>query len=480
MALSEGHQKWLEARGIPIDVATAYGLETIVTNHAGVLRHGIQIPYVSGGKILTKKIRWIDCGEPKWTHSEGGRHFWNEDTLEHLASDQALLITEGEWDALVAIAAGHMRTISVPCGAEGHVDLNGQLSEILRRCRKIILAGDADGPGQKMNGELARRFGPARCHRIVYPHGCKDLNDILVQQGLNAVKAALHYTQPYPIKGLYQLSDYPEMERPETYSTGWKCLDGHLKLWPGEFCVITGPPSHGKSRFALELLGALNRQYQHRAVIASFESPIVPYVRDIYREHYTDKRSHEVSALDKARADVWLESWASFIDQDPREEAEEANLDWIIQRAEDSVFRHGSNWLLLDPWNQIEHRRGKFESEHDYQARAIRALRRFARSYTCGVMVVAHPTKAIVERDGSLRKPSLYDVSGSAHWANAADHGVLIWRPSLISQAMEVHCLKSRYRWAGLPGFARLLLRSGRLEAENTGPQYSMFNQGPD
>ena len=42
----------------------------------------------------------------------------------------------------------------------------------------------------------------------------------------------------------------------------------------------------------------------------------------------------------------------------------------MIDRAEDAVIRYGVRWLLIDPWNQVKHKRGKSESEADYQCRA--------------------------------------------------------------------------------------------------------------
>ena len=61
--------------------------------------------------------------------------------------------------------------------------------------------------------------------------------------------------KPYPIKGLYKLSDYPDVGEPVTYETGFINLNSYLRLWRGEFMVVTGIPTHGKSRFALELSG---------------------------------------------------------------------------------------------------------------------------------------------------------------------------------------------------------------------------------
>jgi twinkle protein len=272
-------------------------------------------------------------------------------------------------------------------------------------------------------------------------------------KGEAAVGEAIRGAKPYPIKGLYRLSNYPDVGTPATYETGFMNLNPYLLLWRGEFVVITGVPSHGKSRFALELLASLALKHGQRSVIASFEMRVSPYVRDVLREYYLGKEARHMLLEEKCRADAWIEEMFVFIDQDPREESEEATIEWLIDRASDAVVRYGVGWFLLDPWNQVEHKRLKAESEADYQGRAIAALKRFARSYDCGVAVVAHPTKDVKLPDGKIRQPNLYDISGSAHWFNAADHGVIICGDT-ASNVREVVVAKSRYRAAGAPGSA--------------------------
>jgi twinkle protein len=138
-------------------------------------------------------------------------------------------------------------------------------------------------------------------------------------------------------------------------------------------------------------------------------------------------------------------------------------IEWLIDKAEDAVVRFGIKWLLLDPWNQIQHKRSRGESTEEYQERAIRAVKRWCRSFGVGVIVVAHPTKDVKLSSGELRKPGLYDISGSAHWFNAADHGIVVSGDTKTS-VREITVEKSRYQqYAGRPGSAWLELKNGRL-----------------
>jgi len=58
----------------------------------------------------------------------------------------------------------------------------------------------------------------------------------------------LNGAKPYPVRGLYRLSDYPEVPPLQLFSTGWQTVDTLMKLYFGELVIITGIPSHGKAR----------------------------------------------------------------------------------------------------------------------------------------------------------------------------------------------------------------------------------------
>jgi twinkle protein len=65
------------------------------------------------------------------------------------------LISEGEFDALAALQAGHLRTVSVPDGAGSNLDFLEGIWDLLKPVGRSILGGDADEPGRKLNAELA-------------------------------------------------------------------------------------------------------------------------------------------------------------------------------------------------------------------------------------------------------------------------------------------------------------------------------------
>lgn len=459
--LGRTHQEWIEARGIDLEIATRYGLFTEKQRSDG---RDLAIPFVRKGRIVNHKYRGP---QKRFSQDEGApRSLWNEDCLrDPTLADHPLIVTEGEFDALAAIQSGYLKSVSVPDGAGSNLDFLGsdELWPLLAATKRVILAVDGDEPGQKLCGELARRLGAARCSFLAYPKGAKDLNDVLMRGGERAVRDVIEGAKAYPLKGVFRLSDYPDTPMPDTFMSGWINLNPHMRFWRGEFGVITGVPSAGKSLWTLNLLCNFAAEYGHRAAIASFEMPTRPFVFDILAKHHGGS---------KAEAERWIEDRFLFIDQDPSQDDEDMTIEWILERAEDCVIRYGIDWLLIDPWNQIDHSPGR-DTEENYQRKAIRQIKRFARAFKVGVFVVAHPTKDIKQRDGTIRRPTGYDIAGSSHWVNAPDHLIVLERPEGGQNTVEVSVLKSRHAVGGTCGSGILTYdqRTGRYRAIARAPE---------
>jgi twinkle protein len=460
--------EFLDKRGISAEIAARFGIFTCKTSPSGLVpdQNGtiIAFPYFEHGNVVGEKYR--APGKKFWQREGGRRTFYNADVLDDpaLQADHPLIITEGELDALTAIECGFPFTVSVPDGAPpattgddadkpapisaegdriGKFEFVWNNRDRLKRIKRFILAVDSDAPGQRLEAELVRRLFASRCMFVSYPDGCKDLNDVKMRHGAEAVASVLNAAKPYPVRGLYRLGDYPDHEQLQTFRTGWQTLDPHLKLFAGEFMVVTGVPSHGKSTWTLNLLANLATAYGWRAAVFSPEMPTVPHLRGKLRR---------IKGGSAQSADAWIDRHFVFIDSDPTgHDDQDFDLDWVLDRATDAVLRDNIQVLVIDPWNEVEHARGPHETMTDYIGRSIRALKRFARLRNVAVIVVAHPTKD-VWREGKSRTVTLYDIEGSAHWFNKCDHGVVIERANLNTDEASIHVAKSRFEDAGERG----------------------------
>lgn len=458
----------IERRGIDAEIAVRCGLHTIrwdaetQTAIPDAKGNVVAFPFVEGGNVVAEKYR---APNKKFWQRKGGRKtFWNADALDDPALESGtipLVITEGELDALSAMTAGFPLAVSVPDGApppitdttnksketdeqSGKFEFLWNNRDRLRRIKRFILAVDSDAPGRRLADELVRRLSAARCSFIEYPTDCKDLNDVLRQNGPEAVAGILNRARPYPVHGLYRLEDYPRCQALDVYSTGWPVLDPFLKLFPGEFMVVSGIPGHGKTIWTLNLAVQMAQQYAWTTAIYSAEMPVTPQLVARLRN------------LIGGSSDHFINSHFLFIDADPRgkEETPDFSIEWLLERATDAVMRYGIRMLIIDPWNEVEHAKDSKESTTDYIGRSIRSIKAFAKRYQVVTIVVAHPTKEI-SKDGKTRTPTLYDVEGSSHWANKADHGIIIER-SEFNQA-KVWIVKSRFEEAGERGMVNML-----------------------
>lgn len=474
MTLGHFAVKAFEGRGIDLETVARFQIYTgsqkdgeVVPDAGGSV---VVFPFIDKGNVVGEKYR--APGKKFWQRKNGYKTFWNADVMDDPALEHLpLIITEGEIDALTAVDCGFPLTVSVPDGAPpvgegedpeaveptgpeeertGKFDYVWHNRDRIKRIKRFILAVDNDGPGKRLAAELKRRLSASRCMFVVYPEGCKDLNDVLVKHGRDAVTRCLNEARPYPVKGLYRLSDYPDTGEPKTYSTGWAELDSFMKLWLGELLVITGIPGHGKSTWTMNLCVNLARCHGWKTAVASFEIPTVPALRWKLRLAIAQTRQWDRAIIESA--DDFIQEHFVFIDDDPTGNGDEdLTLEWLLERAADAVLRDGIKVLVIDPWNEVEHARPKGESETQYVNRSLRAIRRFALRYDVLAIVVAHPTKE-VGKDGHGRTPTLYDIEGSAAWYNKPDHGVVIDVPDPEHNETVVWVKKARFSWSGKKG----------------------------
>lgn len=448
------HREWIEARGIAPELIGKFG---IGTKHEGGA-NWISVPYIERGRVVNHKYRTVQ--DKRHMMDDGAPLIlWNHDVLLE-KSNQPVIVTEGEWDALAAMTSGFSRVVSVPNGAPQtqqerieeakRYEFIRRSADLLDQVEKFILATDNDGPGRILAADLARLLGPERCWHIEYPFGvdqpCKDLNEVLMNFGPAGVTEVLNSAKPYPVMGLYSLDEFPEPPPVIDLPVGIDGLSDLFRITLGTFTVITGWAGHGKTSLLMALLANALKAGVSTA-IGSFETLPRPILQRRLRAAIYGCSESEGRCHRQGEADDLIRSRLRVIAHNPREDGGELDIETIIELARIAVLRDGIRLLILDPWNEIEHKRGRDETETDYVSRSIRMLKRFAKSYDCAVWLVAHPRKP--SSDGNPKPPSLYDLAGSANFANKADYGVTVHRDDLTSNLIDVRVVKVRM---GLPG----------------------------
>ena len=452
MGLTQRHADLLEARGLDIELLERIGI-------ASSERHGpdwIAMPYFRGEQVVGTKYRTI-AGDKSFTQDKGSEQIlYNRDCLsDPTLNDQPIIITEGEVDCWTALQCGFPRTVSVPGGAP-QTEVGGRASAkygflddmpSIADTAQIILAVDGDEPGSALRSDLALRLGARRCKWVKYPKGCKDLNDALQRYGQRGVVETINRAQ-WIVGNVFRMSDIPPLAPAEPHDSGFPGLSEHYRLRLGDFCVVTGIPSHGKSAFVGDLVCRMALRHKWPVCFASFEQVAQLDHRRMLRTWYGGGIVASLDTETLAKADAWIDENFSFVVPDLDSDM---TLAWVMERMAASALRYGSRLFVLDPWNEVEHDRPHDISLTEYVGAAIRQLKAFAKKYEAHVIVVAHPAKLRRDSEGHYPIPTLYDISDSAHWYNKADVGVVVHRKDEVETLIRIS--KSRYHeQIGKPG----------------------------
>lgn len=451
--IHEKHIQWLEARGIQSDTAEQMDVSTISDTQG----HWLCFPYRLDGELVNRKYRLTS--EKRHRMDKGGKLcLWNAECLrlpQVVDHGGSVIITEGEFDAMIAIQCGNVATVSVPNGgssSNGADPFTGntyaylwESKAALEQVKTFILATDGDDTGMALAHDLASILGVERCKFVSYPEGCKDLNEVFLKHELRGVNEVIQGAKPFPVRGYYNLEDFPDAPPVRGIPTGIDCLDGKMEIVLGTLTVFTGYANMGKSTVLNTILANCVMR-NVTCCVASFETAPKPILRDGIAKALigcgnNEFTTHPQRQLAYQSIEQHIKIISNALDEDM-----EMDIDAFLETARISVIRDGAKLIILDPWNEIEHKRARDETVTEYVGRAIRRVKAFAKRYNVAFWIVAHPTKP---QKGTNNIPSLYDVSDSANWSNKADYGLVYHRPDKAKNEATLAVVKVRM---GLPG----------------------------
>lgn len=473
--INESLVAWFKGRGI--SEKTLIDNKIYLGNFGGG-KKSIQFPYFKNGQVVNIKHRTRDKQFRQEKNAE--KCLYRFDAIK-LGKGGSLIISEGEIDALSFVEAGFEYAASIPDGAPSpntknfttKFDFLKSAEKIFDQYEKIIIATDNDPPGITARNELARRIGPERCLKVDYPEGCKDANDVLVKHGTDGIKNIIKNARPLPISGVItqdemrdEVLDFYRNGMKSGIKTGWSSIDKLYTVFPGQLTVVTGIPNSGKSNWLDNLV--LNLAISEGWKIAMFSPENwPPYI-------------HTSTLAEKMLRKPFRNSWYSRSDPMTENQLNSAitelneyifeimpkdeimTVDVILKKTEQLILRYGINGLVIDPWNEVEHDIGMMR-EDQYISISLGKIRRFARLHGIHIWIVAHPknlTKPVSngkENTGDkYPPPTMYDISGGAHWRNKADNGICVDRPDKELHVTDIYIQKIRFKWVGKIGLATL------------------------
>lgn len=410
-----------------------------------------------------RNIKWIaraNTGGKKqvqWERKGGGAGLYRRESIDY--ADPCLILAEGEVDCESARHLG-FNAVSVPNGAPSPAQAEKVLRSIHGKMdvfSRVVIAMDDDDKGREAAEALIEAVGRRRAHTLSYPEGCKDLNDVLVHFGPDALRSVLTNTKPATTGIVRAREFFPAIDslRKDGFSQGAKAgidsLDNLISWHPGSLAIFTGVPGAGKSTLTDQLMCSLAENANWKFAVFSPEN----------------SGELHVAKLSAQRARASIIGGTVLCDEEDYEEAREwvdenflflsaeeggTSIRSILDRADaciDQLRPDGCFGLLIDPWNYVGTGVDS-ASETEKVNQLLSQLQTWGIENNAMVIVVAHPSK-----EGGLGGGKLggYAISGSAHWFNRATYLLSIEADKETCESL-IHVHKVRHQWFGKTGTA--------------------------
>ena len=373
-----------------------------------------------------------------------------------------IIIVEGQWDLLSWKEAGYRNVVSVPDGAPAIEAKNYELefkyledpiwNMLLERVNTVYLAVDNDAAGEKLKEELSQRIGKSKCSIVRYSKDHKDTNDELVDGGVAAVHKIFKSASPYPIKGIINIDDVDnelahirEFGFERGMTIGDKELDKIITVKAPYLYFYIGVMGMGKSTFLRWFLMQLTKKNTSER-IGLYSPEMRPAAREYSKliECYCEKnlRSKSDNIINDSeyiRAKQFIRNHFYIIAPDRNnfdklnKRMTRGNLNTLHGIFDYVIYlkrRYGITGYVIDPWNKIESAKPSGMSDTEYIGQQLDNILEFNEEHNLHAHVLLHPSKDRVQKlpSGNFTMPSIYAASGSAHFANRADVGVVIHR----------------------------------------------------
>lgn len=194
--------------------------------------------------------------------------------------------------------------------------------------------------------------------------------------------------------------------------TSWRGFNTLFRAAKRQLTVVTGMGGAGKSTWLDNYLIGLARAHKWKFCFYSPENyPVEFHIEKlasvIVGRPFNRGPSDRMSAEELSEAMAFIKDHFIFVSSD-----DNATLDVITNVFRKAIDEHGVDSCIIDPWNTVEHKRPKDQSETDYICESLTRLLGFSRRKNIHLWVVAHPSKMKRGKDDKFPPPTPYDISG--------------------------------------------------------------------
>lgn len=505
-------QSWLDIKQISAKTALALGCYE-VSNVDG--SKSIAYPY-----YFKKTLRNVMFRRPVYEKgvTEGPREwqikkeygteivFWGLDELD-LATNNEIIITEGQTDRMTWYECGYQNIISLPSGGltpdsinnEDKLKfLNKEFFELIKDCPKIIIATDNDDVGIHTQIILGARLGVERCFKVVYPFKYKDSNEVyagdakkgLNPLGKNGIRDLYASIRPFPVSGIIRLRDVSaevkilaENGLKKGFVTGYQPWDKYLSFKPKLLVGWTGIPGMGKTTSFRDLSVKLiknNEHMRHAMYTPESRPPKREYLKIM--EAYAGMSSNpkwrnSMSPAQYQAAERWVDEHYVLVAPEKnnyysfgRDKEKPKTLNNLFDYFKSLKRNEGIFSFSIDAWNKIDHQRPSGMSETDFISRELDRVLEFCDYMDLLGFIIAHPTKLEKTKGGNYDIPTLYDIKGSSAWFEKVDIGITTHRNKYKNANADVKGAKELWK---VDKFAPTIIDVQKMKFDELGEEGS-------
>ncbi len=418
--LTEVQRDFIHARGITDETIKHFKL----LNMAG----DIGIPYFVNGNLIGIKKRILNPNAGRKNISVTGSkfNFFNSDNAEY---GETLIVTEGEWDAMILHQCGYTNVVSVGCGANAVATLFEQSDSFLEHFDEIILFTDCDGPGDEMDKAFINHLQGkiATVDKELY-EGCKDANEVYLKHGPERIKRIVE-SGKVAFDGEWDLDSVPytglTTEGIKFIPTGIGSLDYAVNMVQTKtVTLVTGRSNAGKSTFVSQIMAsAIDKGFKvyiaigegnKNKVINKFYTSLIGYDKRYYDTVMFNLRElkepkpvilRAVQQWHKGKLKMFVKSLSAYKSEEQ-----------LFQMLEYKLRTENFDLVILDNLMSLL-TVSRASEKNELQARFVERCHSLAVATNTAIILVLHPNK-------TYRKGEEIDfeqISGTGDISNKAD-----------------------------------------------------------
>ncbi|CEP18480.1 hypothetical protein [Parasitella parasitica] len=357
-------------------------------------------------------------------------------------SDDALILTRREFDAMAAHQVTGLPAVSLP---SSHYQLQESVLPLLDRFSRIYLWLDDDVNGQIAAERFARKIGEHRCLMINTRQGEQEgpvnAHDALVaNKDLGQIVASARGIKHDQIVDFRDLREevYNEVLHPEQ-TRGVQSKDlpslnditkGHRA---GELTILTGPTGAGKTT----IISQLSLDYCKSGVPTLWGS------FEIMNKRLAKKMLYQFAEKDISLNPKEFDEIADRFEQLPLyflKFFSSTAIKDVLKACHHAVYAYDVRHIILDNLQfMLSQQGGGGMDKWEIQDNAIHEIRNFATQQDVHITLVVHPRKD----SGSSDELDIHSIFGSAKVTQEADNVIIIQKSKENSRSLDIR--KNRF-----------------------------------